>query len=116
MEWCWVGLLQSVQLDSDCLAVTSDVSGGWGYGAWHGSHWFQHEWSIEEVIYDISVKEWTPVNVSAAVWSSGWVGKSVTCYSDNQAVVAVLNKRSCLDKFLMHLVLRCFEARYQFVV
>ena len=107
-----------MQLDSDCPVVTSDASGGWGCGAWHGSHWFQHKWSSEEAIYDISVKELTPVVVSAAVWGSGWVGKSVTCYSDNQAVVAVLNKRSCRDKFLMHL-LRClfyFEVRYQFVV
>ena len=105
-QWNGVGLLQSVQLDSDCPVVTSDASGGWGCGAWHGSHWFQHEWSSEEAIYDISVKELTPVVVSAAVWGSGWLGKSVTCHSDNQAVVAVLKKRSCRDKFPMHL-LRC---------
>ena len=105
-----------MQFDSECPVVTSDASGSWVWGAWHGSHWFQHEWSIEEVINNISLKELVPVIVSAVVWGSDWVVQSVTSYSDNQAVV--LNKHSCRDKFLMHL-LKClsyFEGCYQFVV
>ena len=114
-----VGLLPSNNCSTDeGPVVMSDASGGWGCGAWCGSHWFQHTWTDEEAVYDISVKELTPVVVSAAVWCNDWVGKCVTCYSDNQAVVAVANKQSCRDQCLMHL-LRClfyFEAHYQFII
>lgn len=40
-------------------------------------------------------KELSPVVISAAVWGDSWIGKTVTGYSENQAVVAVLNIWSC---------------------
>ena len=116
-QWNGVGLLKHQDLGPG-LVVTSDASGSWGCGAWHGTSWFQYAWSQEEYDLDISVKELTPVVLSAAIWGKNWSGRSVSCFCDNQAVVTVLNKRSCRDKHLMHL-LRClffFEAQGQFRV
>ena len=81
-----------MQFNSECPVVTSDACGSLVWGAWHGSHWFQHEWSIEEVINNISLKKLVLVIVSVVVWGSGWVVQSVTSYSYNQAVV--LNRHS----------------------
>ena len=78
-EWNGVSLLPSNNCSTDeGPVVTSDAFGvGVVVLAWCGSHWFQHAWTDEEAVHNISVKELTPV-VSAAVWGNDWVGKCVT--------------------------------------
>ena len=116
-RWNGVGLIQP-SIDVSNHQFHSDASGRWGCGAWYGLHWFQYEWDHESSLLDISVKELAPVIMAASVWGSSWRGQTVKCYSDNQAVVAVLNKRSCRDRHLMHM-LRCLfyiEAQGQFII
>ena len=54
--------------------------------------------------------------IAVALWGHSWRGSCITCYCDNQMVVAVMKSRSSRDKHLMHL-LRClffYEACGQF--
>ena len=113
--WNGIGLLQDARIVSG-LEVTSDASGSWGCGAWHDTEWFQLPWSESAQALDISVKELIPIVMAAAIWGRGWKDSVITCFCDNQAVVAVLSSRTCRDRHLMHL-LRClffFEAYGQF--
>ena len=112
--WNGVGLIECTPHPS--IELASDASGSWGCGAWCGTKWFQYPWNVSVMRLDITVKELVPIVIAAAIWGSEWRGTQVTCYCDNQAVVAVMGSRSCREKHLMHL-LRClffFEAHYQF--
>ena len=98
------------------VVLTSDASGSWGCGAYWGSKWFQLPWSDTEcsVEVNIATKELIPIVIAAAIWGRAWTGLVVCCRCDNEAVVAVINKRTSKDAELMHL-LRClvfFEAKF----
>ena len=114
-HWNGVELIQGPKLDQG-LEFTSDASGSWGCGASYGNQWFQYSWDAKAQLLHIAVKELVPIVMAAAVWGHNWKGSSITCYCDNQTVVAVMNSRSSRDRHLMHL-LRClffYEARGQF--
>jgi len=65
-----------------------------------------------------NTKELIPIVMAAAMWGKAWGGLVVCCRCDNDAVVAVVNRRTSRDQDLMHL-LRClsfFEAAFSFRV
>ena len=88
--------------------VTSDASGSFGCGAFSLPHgWFQVEWPQSWQSTHITVKEFAPVVVAAAVWGLHWRESHILFRSDNMAVVEILRKRTSSDPQVMHL-LRCF--------
>ena len=112
----WNGASLVVHPGSREVDLISDASGGWGCGAWQGSHWFQIEWGDQLRELHIAAKELIPVIVAAIVWGDSWKGCRVTAHCDNSAVVSVLNSRYCQDQMLMQM-LRCLffiEAARQF--
>ena len=97
------------------IELTTDASGSWGCGAWHGRNWFQVEWDQQSQPLSIAEKELVPIILACEVWGHTWQGQRVLCHCDNEAVVAGLRSRSSRHKGIMHL-LRCLvflEARYQ---
>jgi len=54
----------------------------------------------------ITVKELLPIVIGAALWGEQWRGKTIKCWCDNAAVVAVLRSGWSKDEKLMHLM-RC---------
>ena len=102
----WNGASLIITKDSREVALTSDASGAWGCGAWHGERWFQLEWDTHTQALHIAAKELIPIMVAAIVWGKGWKGCRVVANCDNSAVVAVLNSRYCQDSPLMQM-LRC---------
>ena len=106
-----------VRSDWPSISVYTDASGTFGCGAvCSDSLWTQVEWPPDWAHVDISVKELVPIVCAAAIWGRHWFRHQVTFYSDNAAVVAVLQHRSTKDQHLLHLV-RClyfYAARYQF--
>ena len=117
-DWNGVSLLVALGEQEPTIILTSDASGRWGCGAFWELGWFQLAWSAtactEEV--NIATKELIPIVLAAAMWGKAWEGQVVCCRCDNEAVVAVLNRRTCRDQDLMHL-LRClsfFEAMFSF--
>ena len=96
--------------------MTSDASGHWGCGAWHGREWFQYQWPSGCEHHHIAYKELFAALLACATWGAMWRGKRILWRCDNQAAVHAIGRRSCRDSTLMHLI-RClffFEAVYQF--
>ena len=80
----------------------------------HGS--MQVRWPVSWLQVHISAKEMLPIVLGAATWGESWYRRHVTFFSDNIAVVAVIQRRSAGDPILLHL-LRClyfYVAYYQF--
>ena len=95
------------------VQLTSDASGTWGCGAWHGNGWFQVQWDRRADVLSIAAKELIPIVLACATWGHTWHAHQVRCWCDNQVVVAALQSRSSRDPGVMHL-LRCLvfiEAR-----
>ena len=117
-DWNGVSLLVALGEQEPTVTLTSDASGKWGCGAFWESGWFQLAWRDTACNDEgnIATKELIPIVLAAAMWGKVWEGQVVCCRCDNEAVVAVLNRRTSRDQDLMHL-LRClsfFEARFSF--
>ena len=84
--------------------MASDVSGSWGYGAWHDHWWFQFQWEEWSASLPIMVKELLPIVLSCSGWGQQWGHALVHCHCDNQAVVACLHSRTCRDAYCMHML------------
>ena len=107
-SWNGTSLLRQDRLQSPEFSIWSDASGSWGCAAVWDSQWFQVAWQNCEEFSEASIaaKEMLPILVAAAVWGRQWVGSTVLCNSDNEAVMAVLQSGSAKDKKLAHM-LRC---------
>ena len=104
LEWVFI-----FPLLSPSHHVYSDASGAYGCGAVVGSmEYFQIEWPTGWEGVDISVKEFVPVVVAAALWGGLWQGHHIRFHSDNMAVVSILNMKTSKAPQLMQL-LRCFS-------
>lgn len=118
VHWNGVSLLVALGQQEPSVVLTSDASGSWGCGAYWETKWFQLAWQGTACTTDVNIatKELIPIVIAAALWGKFWEGQMVLCRCDNEAVVAVLNKRTSKDSDLMHL-LRCltfFEAKFSF--
>lgn len=108
----WFLLLQHwngamfLQPHRETVTVTSDVSGSWGCGAYSTPRWFQLRWPPAMAAADISVKELIPIFIAVVSWGPSCRGANFQCYSDNQAVVAIINSRQSRHPHLLNL-LRC---------
>ena len=114
VQWNGVAVLQA--LPARTIQLTTDASGQWGCGAWSGRNWFQYQWPANASHHHIAFKELFAILLACAVWGGRWCGVRVHGRCDNQAAVCALNRRSCRDPSLMHL-LRCLfflEAHFQF--
>ena len=91
--------------------MTSDASGSWGCGAWHGSAWFQVQWDDRS----------QPLTIAEKPSSSGappGASHRVECFCDNQVVISCIRSRTSRHKGLMHLLccLVYVEARFSFAI
>lgn len=111
-SWNGVSFLQPPR-SLPVVECTTDASGLWGCGAWHGTSWFQVAWDYRANELSIAGKELVPIILACAAWGMAWQACRVRCRCDNQVVVAALTSRSSKDQGVMHL-LRCLvfvEAR-----
>ena len=103
----WNGI-SIIPIHQPQIQLTSDASGSWGCGAFSGTHWFQLAWPETVKYSNIAYLELIPILVAAAIWGGSWRGSHVTCFSDNEAVVRIINKSAAKDQTLAHL-LRCLS-------
>ena len=85
------------------VEFTSDASGSWGCGAWHGHEWFQVQWNPASVNFSIA-EEFIPIILGCAAWGRGWRNHQMLCHCDNQVVVACLRSHTSRHKGIMHLL------------
>lgn len=92
------------------LHMYTDASGSMGYAAVYGSKWFVEFWLDIHANYHISIKELFPIVLLMEIWGTHLSNQKILFFSDNLAVVQVVNKQSCKDKTLMKLVRRLVVA------
>ena len=105
--------------DND-LQLFTDASGGIGCGGFLDGKWFQGRWPPEILLMEKSIAwlEFFPIVVAVALWGRLLVGKRILIRSDNEAVVAILNKQSSKCADIMNLVrffvLQCLKHNVAF--
>lgn len=106
-RWNGVGMLTTLCDCPHSVEITSDASGSWGCGAFSSTcQWFQFPWPSEWAEVHITIKELVPIVFSCALWGHRWKGESVLAYTDNAAVVSIVNSGKSKDRLAMHLM-RC---------
>jgi hypothetical protein len=95
--------LPSVWVTADTLALYTDASGFACAGVFENK-WFMVEFPPTWTDTNIAIKELLPIMVSIKLWARQLANKRVLFYSDNEAVVAVLNKTSSKDVLMMSLI------------
>ena len=98
----------SVWRRNDFFQFYTDAAGSIGFGIYFESRWAQARWP-EEVLdahYSIGFLELFPIVVGVAMWGKRISGRKVVFWSDNRAVVAVINKQSSTCSHIMGLIRR----------
>jgi len=91
---------------SNALKLYTDSAGSLGFGAIYDNKWFGGTWPALWRHYNIATLELYPIVAALAVWGKEWENKTVCFYTDNQAIVSVINKQSAKDPHIMSLLRR----------
>ena len=84
--------------DSHQLQLYTDASGTLGFGASFGKNWCYGEWPDSWRHRNIAYLEFYPIVLSLRLWGHEIQNRRVLFFTDNEAVVHVINKQSCRDK------------------
>ena len=98
--------LQDRFLTSDVISLYTDAAASLGYGAVYGSYWFYGEFPPHCRNLNITLLELYPIVLAINVWGHLWKNHCVRFYTDNLALVYILNRNTSKDKDIMRLV-RC---------
>ena len=98
--------LQDRFLTSDVLSLYTDTAASFGYGAIYSSYWFYGAFPPQCRNYNITLLELYPIVLAINVWGHLWKNHCVRFYTDNLALVYILNQKTSKDKKIMKLV-RC---------
>jgi hypothetical protein len=86
------------------LNLYTDAAGSLGFGAIFGNHWCYGAWPSSWLSYNIAVLEFYPIVLSLYLWGHHMQNQSILFFTDNEALVSVINKQTCRDKTLMFFV------------
>jgi len=89
---------------SHTLNLYTDASGALGFGAIFGSEWCYGKWPKEWEYKNIAILEFYPIVLSLCLWGHRMQNRCILFFTDNEALVYVINKRSCRDNSLMFFV------------
>ena len=98
--------LQDRFLTSDVLSLYTDAAASLGYGAIYSSYWFYGKFPPQCRNFNITLLELYPIVLAINVWGHLWKNHCVRFYTDNMALVHILNRNTSKDKAIMRLV-RC---------
>ena len=87
--------------NSVSLQLFTDAAGAYGFGAVFGAQWCYGEWPGEWNGKNIAILEFYPIVLSLLLWGDKIRDKCLTIFTDNQALVHVINKSTCKDTTLM---------------
>jgi len=105
-------------LTSDSLNLFTDASGSLGYGAVFGSKWLSGTWNDLWRSRSITLLELYPIVLAVELWGESLANKCLSFYTDNLALVDILNKQTSKDRLIMtllrRLVLSCLQLNLVF--
>ena len=88
------------------LHFYTDASGDIGFGAYFNGKWTQGRWpeGVGTPTYSIAFLEFFPIVVGLHLWAMHLANKRVSFWSDNQAVVAIINSQTSKCPSIMQLL------------
>ena len=96
--------LEDTWLSSSKLNLFTDASGALGFGALFGSHWCYGKWPSSWQYQNIAILEFYPIVLSFYLWGAAMSNQCILFFTDNKALVHVINRQTCKDKSLMAFV------------
>ena len=90
--------------NSVSLQSFTDAAGTYGFGAVFGVQWCYGEWPGEWKGQNIVILEFYPIVLSLLLWGDKIRDKCLTIFTDNEALVHVINRSTCKDTTLMSFV------------
>ena len=96
--------IDDVWQNSSKLSLYTDASGALGFGAIFGSRWCYGKWPSDWAYCNIAFLEFYLIVLSLYLWGHEMSNQCVLFFTDNEALVHVINKQSCKDKPLMRFV------------
>ena len=84
-------------------SLCSDASKS-GYGAVFGSKWFQGLWPPSWTELNIAVLELYPIFMMISIFAQQLSNTALTFYTDNMAVVAIVNKQTSKCNIIMQII------------
>lgn len=91
-------------LNSHKLHLYTDTAGSLGFGAIFGNHWCFGQWPSKWQGRNIAFLEFYPIVLSLYLFGEEMHNNCILFFTDNDALVHVINKQSCKDKLLMFCV------------
>ncbi|KAM4704927.1 uncharacterized protein WCC33_009743 [Rhinophrynus dorsalis] len=115
---CW----QESEVNSQELAMFTDASGSVGFGAFFRGAWCAQSWPDcvrqSPLVRNLAFLELFPIVVAVEIWGEKLRNKKVLFWSDNMAVVHVINRSTSKSypvlALLRHLVLLCLRHNISF--
>ena len=101
---CKSFFLPDVWANSAKLNLYTDAAGSLGFGAVFGTKWCYGRWPDKWLGRNIAMLEFYPIVLSLYLWGDQLRNQCVLFFTDNEALVHVINKQSCRDVSLMHFV------------
>ena len=90
-----------------------DAAGSLGYGGIFGSEWSFGAWPDEWKQLNITILEFCPIVLSVLLFGDKMCNQRITFFTDNAALVDIINKATSRDAtvmvFLRRLVLACLN-------
>ena len=85
---------------SSSLQLYTDAAGSKGYGAIFGKHWFCGAWKS----LNIAFLELFPIVIALHIWGPYMANRCVAFYTDNAAIVDIINRQTSKHQLVMILV------------
>ena len=87
------------------LGLYTDAAASKGYGAIFGRHWFGSTFPTEWKDFNITFLELFPIVLAVHIWGSHMSDRCVLFFTDNSALVDIINKQTSKHKSVMVLLL-----------
>jgi len=91
------------KLFTDSAGGSSKGCGAYFAGKWVALQW-PEKWNNTEVLKDITYLELIPIILAIFIWGNAMKHKKVIFFSDNEAVVFILNNKSSKSERVMSLL------------
>ena len=105
--------LTDVWETSNTLELYTDSAGSRGYGAVFGTHWLYGKWPPSWHDLNIATLELFPIVIALHIWGPKIANTCIILFTDNAALVDIINKQTSKDKVIMifvrSLVLCCLK-------
>ena len=107
---------QDIQVWLSFLNQYNDAAGSLGYGAVFGKHWFFGSWPDKWKSFNITILELYPIVISVETWGHLMANRCVVFFTDNRALVDIINKQKeqRVMVLIRHLMFCCMRPNILF--